>query len=116
MTGVAPTSFTCSGIVGQYGACVMHFRRRDVDTVVAPVASGYSFAELRDPGRGGVAREIRVDRFLAGGLGVLRRRKIRLTSREVDDVEPRAAKPLRLGRRLERGRSRNRCETLCKHL
>ena len=23
MTGVAPISFTCSGIVGQYGACVM---------------------------------------------------------------------------------------------
>jgi hypothetical protein len=23
MTGVAPTSLTCSGIVGQYGACVM---------------------------------------------------------------------------------------------
>jgi hypothetical protein len=23
MTGTAPTSFTCSGIVGQYGACVI---------------------------------------------------------------------------------------------
>ena len=63
------------------------------------------FTQLEDAGRGGVTREVRVDCFLAGSLGVFRRRKIRLAGCKVDDVEPRAAKPLRFGRRLERGRS-----------
>ena len=63
ITGIAPTSLTCSGIVGQYGACVMtsspvieqrqrgveerllaaggqqHFGRRDVDAVLSPCSA-----------------------------------------------------------------------------